>query len=408
MPENARPVRVGLLGGFGTDNVGNDATLDVTLGALDRLLPGADVVLITPFAERAGQRWGLPAYPMSPSLDAVRGVDRKAAKLIGFGGLELAESLRRYRLLRGLDVVMAPGTGLLDDFAAGPASMPYALATWAAAARAARTPLHMVCIGAGPIRRPSSRAMMRAAALLASSITCRDTGSVDFLRSLDPRIRPRLGADLVLAVEDALLEAAGPGPAADEDAVTVGVGVMAYGGWDGELDTDEFDSYVRRMAAVVSGVVAAGHRVRILTGQPVDESAVARVLELLETPTRSRVTYRPAATFAQLLEQTRATDLVVTSRYHGVMAAVLTRRPILSLGYAPKNDDLLTCVGLEGSDVSIAGFDPEEVVGRVARIVASRGRLGLPAEASVSALRLRARQELDQAIVLARGARPVG
>lgn len=405
MREGSRPARIGLLGGFGTDNVGNDATLDVTLAAIDRLLPGAEVTLITPFPERAEQRWGLRAYPMSPSLDTMRGVDPKAAKLIGFAGFEIVESVRRYRLLRGLDVLLAPGTGLLDDFAAGPASIPYALLTWSTAARAARTPVHMVCIGAGPIRRPSSRAMMRAAALQASSITCRDTGSVEFLRSLDPRLRPRLGADLVLAAHDSALQPADRGSRGD-DAATVGLGLMAYGGWDGELDTDEFDSYVDRMAAVVSGLVAAGHRVRILTGQPVDERAVTRVLELLEAPTRSQVTYRPAATFAQLLEQTSDTDLVVTSRYHGVVAAVLAHRPILSLGYAPKNDDLLTAVGLEGSDVPIAHFEPGDVLGRVARIVASGGGLGLPAESSVAVLRQRARRALEDAIAVARGARP--
>ena len=52
---------------------------------------------------------------------------------------------------RRFDMIVVPGTGMLDDFGERWRDMPYHLFRWGLACRLARTPFAFVSIGAGPI-----------------------------------------------------------------------------------------------------------------------------------------------------------------------------------------------------------------------------------------------------------------
>ena len=82
----------------------------------------------------------------------------------------MIECLRRLRE-RGVGVS-------LDDFGTGPRGIPAALLNWCMAAKLAGARLGFVSVGAGPIRHPLSRWLMRTAAALADLSTAAEFGSV--------------------------------------------------------------------------------------------------------------------------------------------------------------------------------------------------------------------------------------
>jgi polysaccharide pyruvyl transferase WcaK-like protein len=58
--------------------------------------------------------------------------------------------------VRKFDIVVVPGTGILDDFGEPWYAMPYDLFKWSLAAMLGGRPFTFVSVGAGPIQHPLS------------------------------------------------------------------------------------------------------------------------------------------------------------------------------------------------------------------------------------------------------------
>lgn len=369
----ARGPRIGLFCGYGIGNVGNDASLETAEKVIASETPGAQMVVITPFVDGAKARTSLPVVAMNPSMQGALALDAHRLVKVGYFLIrESVETLRRIRLLASLDGVIAPGTGLLDDFAESPAGMPYAVLAWAFAARLTRRPFAMVGIGAGPLVNPASRLQMRFAARLATEVTYRDEASRAYMESVDPRTGEHaVVCDLVFA--DVL---PGTGSAGRQDLsrrpLTVGLGIMAYEGWAGDNNGSALVRYTTEMTRVVRGIIIAdGDEVRILVGQPIDDLAVEAVLAGLDDLEREHVVFAPAREFTDLFREVARTDIVVATRYHNLVAALMMRRPVVSVSYAVKNPALLERVGMPGHDCPIEDVDADWVLTQVRELIAS-------------------------------------
>lgn len=76
-----------------------------------------------------------------------------------------------------------------------------------------------------------------------------------------------------------------------------------------------------------------------------------------------------APDLAGLMTEMAAAEVVVASRFHNIICALKARRPVVSLGYAGKNADLLERFGLEGFDQPIDAFDVDRLLSDVDRLV---------------------------------------
>ena len=159
-----RPRHIGLFGLFGCGNAGNDGSLEAMLGFLRRVRPEADLVCFCAYndgaAKQITQDFRILALPIAlprPANALLRVLDR-----LSFGGpRQLASLVRALWHARRLDLLVIPGTGILDDFQAGPLGMPLALFGWCLAARLCGARIAFVSIGAGPIHHPLSRWLMK-------------------------------------------------------------------------------------------------------------------------------------------------------------------------------------------------------------------------------------------------------
>ncbi|HEY7646445.1 MAG TPA: polysaccharide pyruvyl transferase family protein, partial [Hyphomicrobiales bacterium] len=264
-----RALRIGIFGLFGYGNLGNDGSLESFLGFLRAARPDAELCSICYGGDIVSERFGLPALPIrEPRRGGVAGkLDRALFHVPG----RLGDLIRAVRIARRFDVIIVPGTGILDDFGDRWTGMALQLCNWALAARLAGTPLAFVSIGAGPILHPLSRRLMKAAARMARYRSYRDRNSKDFMTGIGLR-RPgdRVTPDLAFRLSRP--EAAAPA----HGGKVIGLGVMGYNGWKhAQADGGAiYRGYVSKLGEFGAWLIGKGYGVRLIVGDDGDAQAV--------------------------------------------------------------------------------------------------------------------------------------
>ena len=129
------------------------------------------------------------------------------------------------------------------------------------------------------------------------------------------------------------------------------------------------------MTQVVVRLLDAGRTATFLVGDRSD-------LELADRLERRVRDARPlvgdalatcrASDLAGLMAEMASAEVVVASRFHNVICALKARRPVVSLGYAGKNADLLERFGLAGLDQPIDAFDVDRLLADVDRLAGTQ------------------------------------
>jgi len=372
--ERAEVKYIGFFGLFGVGNFGNDGSLEAMLELVRKERPLAKLLCICRMPTEVGPKFGVRSAQINsrPKSQLLQRLDR----LLMYIPHEIASVIQTVRHIRRLDILIVPGTGILDDFSTGPQGMPYSMFRWCLLARIMGTKVVLVSIGAGPIYHPLSRWLMKTAAQMATYRSYRDRISKDFMSSigLDVRndcVRP----DVAFALpEPASLRE----PSAEGEKITVGIGVMSYNGWRGDKAHNEavYDAYLRKLQRFVCWLLTEGYGVRILMGDEVDRRTVERLYRMIETahngPVSPAVVAEPAHSLHDVMAQIAETDLVVATRYHNVVCALKLGRPTLSIGYADKNDVLLDEMGLGDFCQHIEHLDVDLLIQQFRRLAAGR------------------------------------
>lgn len=339
---------MGLFGLLGSGNIGNDGSMQAMLDYLRTEHPRAELDAMCGGPELVRAQYGIPAAP----LHWYRGEYRTASRLTSMSmkaAGKFVDAFRTAAWVRRHDVVIVPGMGVLEaTLPLRPWGTPYSLYLLCAAGRLFGTKVALVSVGANVIGNRATRMLVTAAARLASYRSYRDelswaamhTAGVD--TSAD-EVYP----DLAFALPN---PAAVPGPTGPTG--TVGVGVMAFHGGDEDRAQadDIYRNYVDRMKVFVRWLVDGGRRVRLFTGDRVDEPVVAEIITdaLSRRPDLdpSTVTAAPVTSLDELMLEMSAVDTVVATRYHNVLCALKVGKPTLSIGYAAKNEVLMARMGL--------------------------------------------------------------
>ncbi|MEU0688909.1 polysaccharide pyruvyl transferase family protein [Streptomyces uncialis] len=335
------PVRVGVFGLLGSGNLGNDGSLEAVLGYLRAAHPEAAVDALCGGPEAVTTRYGIPATRLHWYRGEYRTASRAGA-IAGKGLGKLVDVFRTAAWVRRHDVVIVPGMGVLEaTLPLRPWGFPYSLFLLCASGRLLGTRVALVGVGAAAIRSRPTRALVRWSARLATYRSYRDDLSRDALRAMGvDTTRDEVYPDLAFAlpVPRADARSGPPGP--------VCVGVMDFHGGNDDRDRAEqiHRRYLDGTIRFVRALVEDGRPVRLLTGDDVDASVVAAILDAVDSPL---VTAAGAASLADLMKETAAADTVVATRYHNLVCALKAGTPTLALSYAAKSDALMARMGLD-------------------------------------------------------------
>jgi polysaccharide pyruvyl transferase WcaK-like protein len=370
-------MRIGLLGLFGIGNFGNDASLEAMLNFLRRVRPDAELICICGHPGNVERDFAIATVPLRlppPSSTSFRIFDRILFKL----PRALHMWMCSIRELRQFDALIIPGTGILDDFGERPQGVPLSLFCWCLAARCRGTRAAFVSIGAGPIHNRVSRWLMKSAARMASYRSYRDEVSRSFM--------VRIGADgpkaqvfpdiaFKLPVSKGSLR-----PPGEDQVLTIGVGVMGYYGWYGTSSQAQeiYSTYIDKITRFVVWLLDLGHRVRVIMGEDSDWPAVCDLMRRANSERPSlpngRIVADTASSIHDVMAQIADADIVVATRYHNVVCALMLGKPTISIGYAKKNDALLAEMKLREFCQHIEQLDVDLLVDQFTRLLSDQAR----------------------------------
>lgn len=411
---------VGVLGHYGNANLGDEAIIHAVVSAVRRRWPGGTLCAISNRPADTARRHGVPAVsvqtgeieepprarlagmadPVSPdvpagafaapaeasqtprqarrgwaALRAARGVAGLLFRSPARIAREITSCWRIYHRLKRIDLLFIAGSNQMLDNFGGPWEFPYINLRWSILARLAGCRIAWVSVGAGPLDSPLSRRFVRTSLRLADYVSVRDAGSLRLLREIGVPRDIRIFPDLAHGLEH---EAAPPLRSEGDPCRTVGINPMPM--YDGrywpEWAPDKYARYVNELAVFATTLQQEGYRAFFFGTHPRDERVAAEALAVMEKEHGvARAALPPvksSATIGRLLAVMESADIIVPTRFHGALLALLVERPTLAICYYRKTRELMVEFG-QGEELTVT-LDEFRGADAMARIRLLEGR----------------------------------
>jgi polysaccharide pyruvyl transferase WcaK-like protein len=346
--------KIALFGHFGAGNFGNESTLQAMLYHIRRLVPDAQVTCICTVPQVVGTDYGIAAVDMSSVIVEQWDLRNPLARLLRktFVGIpsELYRWLKGVAMLWATDAFIIPGTGLLTDAYSLTGWGPYSTFKWSAIAKFCRCRLLFVSVGAGPIYSRAGRFFVKTALSLADFRSYRDESTPQYLRGIGFRTaNDRVSPDLAFSLPESLVAR---GRNWERRRRVVGLGLMAYAGkYSVERPTSAvYTAYLETLVGFARWLLANEYDIRLLIGDRVDIPVTQEFKSLLNQRSvpygEGGVVDEPAESADDLLKQIASTDLVVATRFHNVLLALLLNKPSIAISFHHKSSSLMSQMGL--------------------------------------------------------------
>src|SRR5262249_420771 len=195
---------------------------------------------------------------------------------------ELYRWLDAFRTLKGTDMFIIPGTGLLTDAYGLVGWGPYNLFKWTAMAKLRRCKVLFVSVGAGPIYGTLGKYFVKSALSLADFRSYRDESSREWLKGIGIRAdNDQIYPDLVFSLPETVI------PRQDNkqrSRSVIGLGLMEYAGRYSvpEPSNAIYLSYLENLVIFVKWLLAHEYDVRLVIGDDYDNPVTQEFRSLLK------------------------------------------------------------------------------------------------------------------------------
>jgi polysaccharide pyruvyl transferase WcaK-like protein len=259
------------------------------------------------------------------------------------------------------------GTGMLGDFGIRPLGLHCQILKWTLLAKLCRCKVVFLSVGAGPLRQPLSRRIVKAALSLADYRSYRDSFSKNYLESigLDTQ-RDNVFPDLAFSFPAQMLPHNSDN---GSSRAVVGVGLMTYFNRTGTSREDDsiYSEFIGKMGDFVSWLLEKKYKVRLLIGdvaydQPATRDLMAYMKKRGTQCENGAIINEPAASVDEVLSQLAATDFVIASRFHNILLALMLAKPVLAISYHEKNAALMASAGLAEFSQDIENIDVDKMI----------------------------------------------
>jgi polysaccharide pyruvyl transferase WcaK-like protein len=374
------PIRIGFWGNFGTLNLGNECTLAAAIYNLRVKLPSAGLICVCAEPVDAAARHGLPAVAINsvrhhqdvpvPRLQSEAGLFR-TFRFLKRVVREAGDWLRVLRIASSFDALLVTGTGVITDHGEGALGLPYELFKWSICTRLRRRQLLFLSVGVESIVTPLGAFFLKTALKLAEYRSYRDAHSRQLLQTQRFSVeRDQILPDLAfsLPVDPVALQGGAPtSGVAARRVVAVGVFYYRERGRAGGADRQQYERYLESLAELILWLLQQGWAVRVIVGDaaydpPVCLDLRARLLALGCDRDNEIFQDEPTDSFQALLSQLATVEIVIATRFHNVLLALLLGKPVISLSYEGKNEALMRQMGLERYCQTLDTLDLERLM----------------------------------------------
>lgn len=290
-------------------------------------------------------------------------------------GREAAFVVRSTWRVRHLDAMFISGSNQFLDNFGGALGFPYTLLKWSLMCRLMGCRVYIVSTGAGPLEQRLSHYMARAALRLCDYASFRDLGSMELIEQRVARGVGLLAPDLAHGLRVA--QPAGRAAAAAARTLRVGINPMPI--YDPRFwpqhDSDKYQRYVRQHALFALELQSRGHDVFFYSTHFPDADValdIAAQMKQLSPADGEAPTIRMPATVPELMDLIVGTDVVVATRFHGILLALHAWRPVIGICYFRKSRDLMQRFGQDDSAIAVDDLDARGLLQRFDHLQANR------------------------------------
>jgi len=217
-------------------------------------------------------------------------------------------------------------------------------------AKLRRSKVLFVSVGAGPIYSVLGKYLVRSALSLADFRSYRDDASMKYLRGIGfPTNSDRVYPDLVFSLPQAVVP---DHHNKQQRRPLVGIGLMEnQGKYTAEKPSNAiYRAYLENLVLLVKWLLGHGYDIQLLIGDGYDQHLTEEFKSLLTTRLAvfddTHILHAPATSAEQLLAQLARTDIVVGTRFHNILLALLLNKPVISISFHHKCASLMEEMGL--------------------------------------------------------------
>jgi len=278
--------------------------------------------------------------------------------------------------LKGTGMLVMTGTGMLGDFGIRPFGLHYEILKWSLIAKARRSKLLFVSVGAGPLDHPLSRWIIKFAISLADYRSYRDSFSKEYLASIG------FNTDTDFVYPDLAFSLRPDIPGSQNrngNSRVIGLGLMDYYGKKSIPEHGQvvYQRYVEKIASFVTWLLDRQYTVRLLIGDVAyDRHVKADVLNILKQRGGRHPEWRiiddPVSSVEQLIAQLATVDMVVATRFHNILLALMLNKPVVAVSYHEKIPSLMSGVGLAEYCQTIDDLDVQRLVAQFIKLEQNR------------------------------------
>jgi polysaccharide pyruvyl transferase WcaK-like protein len=380
----ADSMRIGIIGHVGNENLGDESIIAAVIQNMRCRYPDAEINGFSLNPEDTEARHGIKAFPIrrlvassqaevseAESADAdpsgdpsmlhrvkelvkrvpiVSALARRAlATLETLPGIanEVPFLLESRRRAKGLDLLIFAGSHQLNDFVGGPWLYPYTVLKWTLLARGAGAKVVFLSLGAGPIDTWLGRLFLRQALKRSSYRSYRDVTAQRAIEGLGLNPAGDVVPDLAFSLDSPV---AATGAASAERLIVAINPLPFYTDYWFMTDLEKYETYIGKLATFADWLVDRGCEVRFIPTQlkvdPAVISDVRRRMVRNGSLEHEKLIVEPnIRDLADLLSELEAADIVVATRYHGIVLSLALQKPVLAIAYHDKSRDLMAWLG---------------------------------------------------------------
>jgi polysaccharide pyruvyl transferase WcaK-like protein len=364
--------KIGFFGLFGQLNWGNECTLQAIIHNAQRHLSGLEIYCICTDPEDTSKRFGIPAFPIKAIYRrAWWGQNNQWLRLLRKGfflvPIEILHWVKAYRTVKGTQMLVFPGTGLLTDFSRRIFGRCYEIFKWSIIAKLCKCKLLFVSMGAGPIRHPLSRWFIKSALSMADYRSYRNDYSRQYLKGIgfETNFDP-IYPDLAFSLPRSMMPES---KNCNRQRPVIGVGVMNYDKYYTNQQGGEniYRDYIEKTCSFVTWLLDNHYTVRMLMGDTLYDSSVKEDLKNMLKKREhdyedGNILDEPINSVEQLLSQLATTSVVVSPRLHNIILALMLNKPVISLSYHDKIASLVADLGLTEYSQHLDHLDVDRLI----------------------------------------------
>ena len=322
----------------------------------------------------------------APMLTIVGTVRRKISDWQGTRLIKRIIGLWRIRRqMQSLDMLLVSGSGQFDDFWGGPWGQPFRMFAWSVFARMQRKPVAVFGVGVDELHtRLGAWFCLR---LLERTQLCvvRDNGSRDALRAMgffgSIEVCPDPAFHLANDSRQASL--------CTKSRFAI-ISPIARSAWPG-MEDEAYDNYLHALARTADYIQGHAIQVRFVCSQTsMDPQIINRIKLRMESAAETLVV--AATTVDEYLAAVRGASVLVGSRLHALILAMVAGTPLIAVSGVRKVHQLFADIGLPNHAFDIRSLDTPALLAQVGEVI----RDPVPHQRQVFATTQKFRPQLDR------------